>query len=93
MNAEKHYVICSNLQRFESWAYDNLPEWHPRGHGIIVTRTSTYRAITSLHQLRGVTLTPETLHYTDGWHDGLTGRGALEMEQYITVCLAMGAAK
>jgi hypothetical protein len=91
---EKHYVIVANLQRFRNWAQDNLKdeEWSVLG-ARIRTATKEYRAVTAMHHLRGATLTPETIHWTDGWFMGLTGRGAIEMERYVELCLAAGPVK
>jgi hypothetical protein len=91
MKLEKHYVILPNLTRFRAWAQENVTEeWLPRGHGAILTDTKEYRAVTAMHHLRGAALTPETLHWAVGWHMGMTPRGALELERYVQMCLAMG---
>jgi hypothetical protein len=91
MNTEKHYVIVSNLQRFRNWAMDNIhdEDWSMLG-ARIHTPTKEYRAVTAMHHLRGAALTPETIHWTDGWFMGLSGRGVVEMESYVEMCLAAG---
>lgn len=93
MNAEKHYVVVPTVQRLRSWAHDNLTEWHERGHGVIVTRTGVYRAVIALHQLRGVSLTPETIHWADGWDEGLSAGAALELQAYAATCIRMGESR
>jgi hypothetical protein len=90
---ENHYVILPNLSRFRSWAKDNIKEeWRTRGHGVILTDSKCYRAIIHLHDLRGATLTEETVHWAEGWYMGLNPRAALELERYVQVCLAAGEA-
>lgn len=91
---EQHYVIVANLQRFRNWAMDNLrdEEWSYRG-ARIQTATKEYRAVTAMHHLRGAALTPETIHWTDGWFMGLTAQGAVEMERYVEMCLGAGPVK
>ena len=92
---EKHYVIVSTLQRFRNWAQDNIKDedWGLVGGARIHTPTKEYRAIRSVHHLRGATLTPETIHWTDDWYRGLTVRGAIEMERYVEIALAAGPIK
>ena len=92
---EKHYVIVPNLQRFRNWAQDNIhdEDWGMIGGARVHTATKEYRAITQMHQLRGATLTPETLHWTDGWYMGMTARGVVEMERYVEMCLGAGPVK
>jgi hypothetical protein len=91
---EKHYVIVANMQRFRVWAHENITdeEWMMMGFKI-VTATKEYHAVMALHHLRGATLTKETIHWTDGWFMGMTGRGADEMERYAAMCIAMGESK
>ena len=87
---EQHYVIVANLQRFRMWAHDNLrdEEWVVGGGTRIHTPTKEFRAVTAMHHLRGAELTPETIHWTDGWFMGMTGQGATEMERYVEMLLA-----
>lgn len=91
---ETHYVIVQSIQRFRNWALDNLrdEEWSMIGTRIR-TADKEYRAVTAMHHLRGASLTPETIHWTDGWFMGLTKRGAIEMERYVEMCLGAGPVK
>ncbi len=91
---EKHYVIVQNMQRFRNWGMDNIrdEEWTHRG-ARIHTPTKEYRAVTAMHHLRGATLTPETIHWADGWYMGLTNKGAIQIEQYVEMCLGAGPVK
>lgn len=87
---ERHYVILPNLTRFRSWAKENInEEWFPRGHTVILTDTKEYRGVTAIHHLRGAVLTPETVHWAEDWHMGMTPRGVLELERYVQVCFAV----
>jgi hypothetical protein len=93
-DTQKHYVIVPSIQRFRNWAMDNIrdEEWSHIGSRIH-TATKEYRAVTAMHHLRGCTLTPETIHWADGWFMGLSNNGAIEMEQYVEMCLAAGPIK
>jgi len=94
MTDEKHYVIVANMQRFRSWAQENInEEWGMIGGARIHTPTKEYRAITAMHQLRGATITPETIHWTDGWYMGLPARAVTEMERYVEMCIGAGPVK
>jgi hypothetical protein len=91
---EKHYVMVPNMQRFRVWAQENINDevWTHMG-ARIHTPTKEYRAVTAMHHLRGATLTPETIHWADDWFMGLTSRSAIELEQYVEMCLAAGPIK
>jgi hypothetical protein len=91
---EKHYVIVANMQRFRSWAQENITDedWGMVGFRI-ETPTKEYRAVTAMHHLRGAVLTPETIHWTDGWYMGLTARAVTEMERYVEMCIGAGPVK
>jgi hypothetical protein len=91
---EKHYVMVPNMQRFRVWAQENINDevWTQMG-ARIHTPTKEYRAVTAMHHLRGATVTPETIHWADDWFMGLTRRSAIEMEQYVEMCLGAGPVK
>ena len=92
---EKHYVIVSNLQRFRVWAHENITDeqWTIIGGARAHTETKEYRAITAMHQLRGATITPDTIHWTDGWYMGMPARAVVEMERYVEMCIGAGPIK